>query len=215
MSKSVYSLVLTDEVVAQIDRAAYAGNTSRSNLVNQILAEYVAFETPERRMRDIFAAAEQGLAQTGSFRIAQQPAESVFSLCSALVYKYNPTVQYSVELYRDKLPVLGELRVTVRSRSEALLGELFAFFRYWAMLENRLTGQKDSTFSDARFTRKLILQADGEAHSATVGAVIAEYISLTDEAIKLWFALAEDRVEADRRIRENYRNYLTRNGIRV
>lgn len=38
MSKSVYSLVLGDEVVAQIDRAAYALGTSRSNLINQVLA---------------------------------------------------------------------------------------------------------------------------------------------------------------------------------
>lgn len=215
MSKSVYSLVLTDEVVAQIDRAAYANNTSRSNLVNQILAEYVSFVTPERRMREIFSAAERDLAASGAFRFAGQTADAVFSLRSALVYKYNPTVQYSVELYRDALPVLGELRVTIRSKSEPLLNELYAFFRYWALLENRLTGQTDSTFSDVRFTRKLILRADGDPHSGTVGSVIAAYISLLDGAMKLWFSLADDRAEADRRIQNDYRNYLARNGIRV
>lgn len=215
MSKSVYSLVLTDEVVAQIDRAAYANNTSRSNLVNQILAEYVSYVTPERRMREIFSAAERDLAASGAFRFAEQTADAVFQLRSALVYKYNPTVQYSVELYRDALPVLGELRVTIRSKSGPLLNELYNFFRYWALLENRLTGQTDSTFTDARFTRKLILQTDGDTRSGTVGAVIAAYISLLDGAMKLWFALADDRAEADRRIQSNYRDYLARNGIRV
>ena len=42
MNKSVYSLVLTDDVVAEIDRIAYENGTSRSNTVNQILAEYVS-----------------------------------------------------------------------------------------------------------------------------------------------------------------------------
>ena len=39
MAKSVYSLVLRDEVVAEIDRLAYRMNTNRSNMINQILAE--------------------------------------------------------------------------------------------------------------------------------------------------------------------------------
>ena len=39
MGKSVYSLVLMDEVVDAIDQMAYRNNTSRSNLINQILAE--------------------------------------------------------------------------------------------------------------------------------------------------------------------------------
>ena len=53
MSKSVYSLVLSDDVVAQIDCAAYALGTSRSNLINQVLAEYVSLITPEKRRKDI------------------------------------------------------------------------------------------------------------------------------------------------------------------
>ena len=54
MSRSVYSLVLSDDVIRAVDRAAYAMNTSRSNLINQILAEYVSYTTPEKRMKDIF-----------------------------------------------------------------------------------------------------------------------------------------------------------------
>ena len=50
MNKSVYSLVLMDEVVEAIDKMAYAMNTSRSNLINQILADYASCTTPESRM---------------------------------------------------------------------------------------------------------------------------------------------------------------------
>ena len=59
MKKSVYSLVLMDDVVEAIDRMAYSMNTSRSNLINSILAERVSYVTPEMRMRDIFSRIEQ------------------------------------------------------------------------------------------------------------------------------------------------------------
>ena len=47
MKKSLYSIILSDEVVNEIDRLAYKANTNRSNMINQILAEYVSYTTPE------------------------------------------------------------------------------------------------------------------------------------------------------------------------
>ena len=41
MKKAVYSLVLSEDVVEAVDRMAYASGTSRSNLINQLLAESV------------------------------------------------------------------------------------------------------------------------------------------------------------------------------
>ena len=58
MKRSVYSLVLSDDVVEAVDRLAYQQNTSRSNLINQILAQAVSFVTPEMRMREIFSQVE-------------------------------------------------------------------------------------------------------------------------------------------------------------
>ena len=39
MKRSVYSLVLMDDVIKAVDEQAYRLGTSRSNLINQILAE--------------------------------------------------------------------------------------------------------------------------------------------------------------------------------
>jgi metal-responsive CopG/Arc/MetJ family transcriptional regulator len=58
MKKTLYSLMLSDDVVQAVD-AAHRMGTSRSNLVNQILAEYVSVPTPERRISDIFTAIEK------------------------------------------------------------------------------------------------------------------------------------------------------------
>ena len=43
VNKSVYSLVLADDVVEAIDRLAYSMNTIRSNLINQILQSVSSF----------------------------------------------------------------------------------------------------------------------------------------------------------------------------
>ena len=61
MKKTVYSLVLSEDVVAEIDRLAYHNGTNRSNMINQILAEYVSYVTPEKKMQDIFRGRRAGL----------------------------------------------------------------------------------------------------------------------------------------------------------
>ena len=38
MKKSTYSVVLSDRVVAEIDRLAYRKGTNRSSMINEILA---------------------------------------------------------------------------------------------------------------------------------------------------------------------------------
>lgn len=47
MKKSVYSVVLMDDVVAAIDELAARQGTSRSNLINQILAKHLCCTTPK------------------------------------------------------------------------------------------------------------------------------------------------------------------------
>ena len=54
MSKSVYSLVLTDQVVEAIDALAYTMGTSRSALIDRILAGHVSYTTPDMRINNIF-----------------------------------------------------------------------------------------------------------------------------------------------------------------
>lgn len=75
MGKSVYSIVLSDEVVQAVDEMAYRMNTSRSNLINQLLAERVSLTTPEMRMREIFSLVGQAL--DSRFLPAPQASDSV------------------------------------------------------------------------------------------------------------------------------------------
>ena len=62
MKKTLYSLMLNEEVVREIDALAHQMGTNRSALINQILADYTSVLTPERRIENIFRAMEVCMA---------------------------------------------------------------------------------------------------------------------------------------------------------
>ena len=137
MKKSVYSLVLMDDVVDAIDKLAYSMNTSRSNLINQILAEKVSYITPEKRIQDIFTRVckiiDNDMNQISNAVISN----STLSLKSPVRYKYRPTVRYSVELYRNPKNAIGKLKVSMRTQNESLIQLINRFFVFWSQLEEQ------------------------------------------------------------------------------
>ena len=206
MKKSVYSLVLTDDIVAQVDRVAYAAGTSRSNMINQILAEYVSYVTPEKRMREIFSAAENLLRDLSGTQLMLQPSDSMLSLRSALHYKYNPTVRYSVELFRDSGGAAGQLRISLRSQNETLILLLRRFFLLWQQVEQNAVGPVQCTIEDGRYTR--LLQPTAPLGSQALGQLIAAYIQTLDSAMKAYFTLLEQPAQAARKIEALYAHYI-------
>jgi hypothetical protein len=211
MNKSVYSLVLSDEIVQEIDRIAYEAGSSRSAVINQVLADYVRYTTPEKRMREVFSAIEQMLL--GSvFEPQLQPSESMFSLRSALQYKYNPSVKYSVELYKNARPLLGELRVSVRSQNSALVLAMLQFFKLWTRIEQTYVGRVECAMEDGRYLRKLRL-TDEERTNEQIGAGIAGYINLLDSALKRYFELIHEPALAVTGVEKLYVNYIHSGGM--
>ncbi|MBQ7241193.1 MAG: hypothetical protein IJS35_00215, partial [Firmicutes bacterium] len=65
MGKSLYSLMLNDEVVSAVDRLAARQGLTRSAMVNMILAEYAGVLTPEKRINDIFTYIESVFGSAG------------------------------------------------------------------------------------------------------------------------------------------------------
>lgn len=100
VSKSVYSLVLSDDVVAAVDRAAYGLGTSRSNLINQLLADYVSFITPEKRRKDIFDSLASVLDSFEPFQVQNRGSDSMLCIRSPLAGQ----VQSDYPLYCGAFP---------------------------------------------------------------------------------------------------------------
>ena len=195
VNKSVYSLVLSDEIVQEIDRLAYEAGASRSAMVNQILADHVRYTTPEKRMREVFSAIEQMLMR------------------SALDYKYNPSVRYSVELYRNALPMLGELRVSIRSQNSALVLALLQFFKLWTRIETAYIGRVECAIEDGRYVRKLRLSENSMPTNEQIGEGIAGYINLLDSAMKLYFQNSNDPALAMASVEKRYVSHIRGGGM--
>lgn len=217
MSRTVYSLVLSDDVVAEIDRLAYRQNTNRSNMINQILAEYVSYVTPEKRMQDTFRRIEAMLTGQETLQLLLSPSDTMMTLRSALAYKYNPTVRYSVELYRTPGDALGELRVSLRTQNNALLLCMMRFYRLWAAVEQSLIGGVGCGAEEGKFARRLLPHTQGgEAVSLSgeeLGELICAYIETFDRALKAYFYQPDQIQAAEAETEALYRAYLAEHPV--
>lgn len=209
MNRSVYSLVLDDEVVAAVDRLAYRENTSRSQLINRILAGYVSYETPEQRIREAFGRVTAALGGD-TFRQTAAPSDTMLSLSSALLYKYNPTVRYSVELFRTENDgEIGELRVYLRTQSRALIAYMHDFYRLFDAIERRHLGPVNARAAEGKYVRRLRPQTADTCAPATVGEAIAAYIRCFDDCLKVYFENTDDPAAAAEECGRIYTAYLS------
>lgn len=188
MGKTVYSLVLSEDVVAAVDREAARQGLSRSALVNRVLAASVQLPTHQARRDNILG--ETGRCAGGRGLRPSVTPGGTLRLHTALHYKYNPTLCYTVELYEAE-DVLGELRVGLRSQSQALLEAVDAFFEQWNLLETAYLPSANAwawSRSDPRRLSRALHRPDAEAADIETGRAIAGYIEFLDEGMRTWFA---------------------------
>ncbi len=216
MGKSSYSLILSDEVVRAVDALAYQNNTNRSNMINQILADAVSYQTPEKRMQEIFARMEAVLLDHdfghSPFQLQGLPTDTLFSLRSAIEYKYNPSVRYSVELYRQmKDGAIGELRVGLRTQNKKLLAELDRFYSLWNAVETHYFPETAASAENGKYSRLLRLRVpkdpETDISELTVGDVISRYINTFDKALKAYFSSDTSEEELLASIDRIYQDY--------
>lgn len=193
MKKNVYSLVLADDVIKAVDNEAYRLNTSRSNLINQILAQRLSCITPEMRMREIFNSFSQLLDDC--FKIQSQNSDSLVTVKTALQYKYNPTVNYKIELIRAPDDYIGLLKVHIRTQNSSLIAMFDNFFTFWSSFENKLLSdfphpEYSASLIDGKFVRYLFNSSD--ATDTVLGNSIYSYVRLLDKALKLYFLSPSD-----------------------
>lgn len=211
MKKTMYSLMLAEDVIREIDRLAAEKNTNRSNLVNQILAEYVSMTTPEKHVQNIFDIIERFIGQQSGYLLYSQPNDMTMSIKSSLQYHYRPTIRYEVEMYRSPDKTLGQLKIIFRTTSSALLLELTRFFKIWIQLENIYIkgffekGAIEYGMENGRFLRTFAVPNDSDYTEEQIGNAISHYIATFDEMLKNYLA---GRYESTQDIEKRYLQYL-------
>lgn len=215
MKKSLYPLMLSDRVMQAIDDLAARGGTNRSNIVNQILADFVSYVTPEKRMEQVFRKMERQLTGRDSFQVLLHNGGSILNMRSALAYKYNPNVRYSVELYRGGEAAFGELRVTMRTQNQSLLLCIMQFFKLWMRIESSYVPGCQYNLSDGRLTRKLMLRMDEEVSGEELGQMLSDYVSAFDGAVKTFFYHLNEPNRAVAEVERIYCEYYQSCGPRL
>lgn len=209
MERNVYSLVLLDEVVDAVDRMACERNTSRSGLVNRILAEYFSCPIPELRIGGILDCMERSLSEAEGLLVQPQQGGNSLLIRSVLHYRYRPTIRYVLELSRSGGPEIGELRASTRTQNEELLSEITSFFQAWSEMENRFSGSRfpdgkvPCTVLEGRYERGLC--PSGESENFTddeVAEAICRFVREFDSALKAYFSGESGAAERE------YRAYL-------
>ena len=184
MKRSTYSLILMDDVVAAIDRLAAQQGTSRSNLINQILAEHVSCVTPEQ--------------MNSAFRIQEQGSDAMLSILGSVQYKYRPTIRYSVELHREMHgEKVGILKISCRTQSQTLLNAIQQFFLFWVQLEQAYEGieiQELYQIESNRLTRRL--RRHGISSNEALGTAVGKYIQLFHTVLQSYFQGLQQGVPA-------------------
>lgn len=192
MAKTVYSIVLDDEVVRAVDALAGSQGLSRSAAINRILAQHVQMDTAEQRIQDVFAVLEQ-MAQGSALQLLSS-SDAQMQLRSPLRYKYNPNVKYQIELYGGDPDALGMFRAGMRTQNSALLDCLDSFFQLWVQLEPRYLPRPEQLRYRLERGRLLrVLRHTGAGTTAdTLGEALSEYVNLFDRCLKTYFELRDD-----------------------
>lgn len=208
MKKSVYSLVLMDDVIRAVDREAYKRGTSRSNLINQILAQHLSCVTPEMRMQEIFGSLSDLVSS--AFSIQQQRSASLMTLRTALDFKYRPTINYKVELERSPDEFLGTLRVQIRTQSVQLIDMFGSFFTYRAELEAKALAERGCTnyvfaLGNGSFSRRLLNCGLSEEET---GQAISRYLNDLNTSIQTYFAAPQSFADYAPQLARDYTKLL-------
>ena len=205
MGKSVYSIVLDDQIIYSIDALAARKGTSRSNLINRILAEHLGYVTNENVIGSIYDSMDEYLSNNTSLILQALGNSSLINMRSNIRYKYKPNIRYSLEIIEDQ-EYIGRLKVSLRSQNADLLRIIDSFFNVWTNIELRYAGLKTGEYSIGEGRYQRLLKAGVGIDYTNYGRSIAGYIDFFDKCLNDFFSLFP--VSPEKAAAETERKYI-------
>ncbi len=189
MKRSMYSLILSDDIVAAVDALAAQKGTSRSNYINQVLAKHVQCITPEQQMQRVFANLTHQMDE--AFRIQEQGSNALLSILGSVQYKYRPTIRYRVELLRNmQQEEVGRLKISCRTQNQTLLDAMAQFFRFWVKLEQKYDANSacaQGLYQIESGCMTMALLRSGAATDEQLGEIVGNYIRMFHAVLQSYF----------------------------
>lgn len=190
MQKCVYSLMLFDDIVERIDQIAYENGTNRSQLINDILADYLGIETPEQKIQHVLESLDRNL----------NPVLSVSQICKnnsirfgkSLKYKYRPKIRYCYEFKNENGQKYAVLKVSSRTKSAELNDHFNDFFNHIDTIEERHDQpDRDDDGEDSRhmFVRAFKQEGAVSRDTNSLTDFLTRYLLMIDTAMNAYFSV--------------------------
>ena len=129
MSKSIISLILSDDTITRIDRECVQAGKSRSQFVDDLLASHYGIDLPSLRFSEIVNRMTEAMTYAGSISLLQDTAHDTVEYRTTLSYRYQPKVFFQIHFQIHGKVLEATLRITTRTTSRvlwSLLEDLFA-----------------------------------------------------------------------------------------
>ena len=186
MAKNLYSVILSEELVSLVDELAKKNNSSRSNQINNILANYFSYTTMDMQIDSILGFINNMLSKNDEFQFLENNCDRQLSVKTSLDYKYNPSLKYSIELYKNLVnDSIGDLKIIYRISSPELRVKLERYFNYIISFESSVnpTLVKTSMY-EQKFIRQFYIEQDLNFTYDEIAESITEYVNNIDRTLK-------------------------------
>lgn len=195
MANKMYSLMLMEEVVREIDRLAYEKRTNRSSLINEILAERVGFKTETALLKSYKDTLLSYMDTQSAWQRTSHDTDQSIQVRTFLPYKYNPSIVYRLDFEEIDGRKMTVIRLFSRSSATLFIENLNTFFRKINQAEleylKKMGVYKYINASDEKnelyFVRYLPTDWTEEKNHRQDAEKIFHYLRGIDEALKSYF----------------------------
>jgi len=214
MRKSLYSIMLANDIIDAIDKLANQSEVDPSYVLNQILAEYLSIKIPQMNMKEVFDLIELNMNKSSFFKVNASLNDSMIYVKSPIEHEYRPALKYSVEIFEDNDIKIGKLKLIYRTYDMYALNRFNHFIDIWISLETHYIHKyfpKNSLqyeVDNGRFSRNLMIPKDIKPTTNKIlSQGISDYIKELDKLLKLYLSNIDFDAEE---IEKKYVEYLSK-----
>lgn len=189
MQKSIYSLMLFDDIVERVDDLAYARRTNRSQLINDILADYLGVQTPEQKIKSVLVSVGDNLGDRPL--VSQIGKNNSIRFGKSLKYKYRPKVRYVYEFKNAADGRYAVLKISSRTTNDDLNAMFRDFFDHIGVIEVRhhqVDRGPDGKNTSHKFVRAFKHAGSVDRDAQGLTDFLTRYLCMIDSAMDAYFA---------------------------
>lgn len=196
MSKQIYSLVLSEQVVEKVDREALIRGISRSQIINDLLCQSFGVWTPDLKMNRVMDLMTEAFRDLDNLQMVSATHGNTLQLRTSVSYKYKPKLKYVLEMSGKSQPLLANLRIYSRTTSEPFLQCLVMFFGFISDFEESIAPQiglrqvlsTGYAYEDNKFVKRFECDwTTTDVGAEAIAAYLISYIQFLDETLKMYF----------------------------